>query len=247
MVKFIVFCTKAVTATLIAVLFSSCHVKDIQIGNGIDGNGNVITQKRDVGNNFSKIDVNRGLTVIVEQNDAYLVEVEADENLQSHITTKVENGTLIITSDENIDEAKARNIYVKMPSLTSIETSSGSFAKTKGVYKGTDFKVKSSSGSKAEIDLEFDNITCESTSGSTINLRGKALKLTTTSSSGSTIEASKMVVNDVVSQSTSGSSTRVHPIVSLDGKASSGSSINYDISPKTITKEESSGGSVSKD
>ena len=48
-------------------------------------------------------------------------------------------------------------------------------------------------------------------------------------------------------KSTSGSSTNVHPLVSLRAKASSGSSIDYNSSPKTVTKEESSGGSVSKD
>jgi hypothetical protein len=246
MVKFVVFCTKVVTAAIAAVLFSSCH-SSIDLGNGIDGNGNVTTQTRDVGGNFTKIDVNRGLNVIVEQADTFLVEVEADDNLQSHITATVENGTLIITTDENIDEATAKNIRVKLPTLTAVETSSGSSASTNGVYKGTGILVKSSSGSDSDLNLEFDTIRCESSSGSSITLSGKALKLTTDSSSGSEIEARNLLVNDVVSETTSGSSTDIHPLVSLNGKASSGSSINYDSSPKTVTKEESSGGSVSKE
>lgn len=247
MVRFAVVCTKVIAVTTVAVLFSSCHVKDIQIGEGIDGNGNVTTQTRKVEGDFSKIDANRGLNVTVEQSDSYFVEVEADDNLQSHITTTVENGTLIITSDENIDEASAKNIHIKMPSLTKVETSSGASIETKGTYKGTDISVKSSSGSQADLDLEFDSINCESTSGSSITIKGKALKLSTHSSSGSEIEASNLLVNDVVSESTSGSSTDVHPIVSLKGKASSGSSISYDGSPRTVSKEESSGGSVSKE
>jgi hypothetical protein len=63
MVKFAVLCTKAIIAVIAAVLFSSCHIKDIQIGNGIDGNGKVTTQTRKVEHNFSKIDVSRGLNV----------------------------------------------------------------------------------------------------------------------------------------------------------------------------------------
>lgn len=247
MVKFAAVCTKVVAATVAAVMFTSCHVKDIQIGDGIDGNGNVTTQTRNVQGNFSKIDVNRGLDVTIEQSDSYFVEVEADDNLQSHITTTVENGTLIITTDENIDEATAKRIHVKMPSLTGIETSSGSSAATNGSYKGTDISVKTSSGSQADLNLEFDNISCESTSVSSITVKGKALKLTTHSSSGSEIDARNLLVNDVVSESTSGSSTDVHPIVNLNGKASSQSSISYDSSPKTVTKEETSGGSVSKE
>jgi hypothetical protein len=246
MVKFAVFATKVVAATVAAIMFSSCHTK-IDLGNGIDGNGNVTTETRNVGSDFSKIDVNRGLNVTVEQSDTFFVEVEADNNLQSHITTKVENGTLVISTDENIDYATAKNIHVKMPSLTAIETSSGSSLKTNGVYKGTDITVGSSSGSETNLDLEFDNISCESSSGSSISLKGKALKLTTDSSSGSHIDARGLLVNAVIASSTSGSSTDVHPLVSLNGKASSGSSINYDSSPKTVTEEESSGGSVSKE
>lgn len=247
MVKFVVFCTKIIAATIAAVLFSSCHIRDIQIGNGIDGNGNVTTEKRHVEGNFTKIDVSRGLIVTLEQADTYLVEVEADENLQEHITTKVENGTLFITSDENIDDATAKNILVKLPSLTSIETTSGSSVTTNNTFKGTDIDVKTSSGSEADLNIEFDNVRCESTSGSTLAVKGKALKLNTHSSSGSEIDANGLLVNDVVSESTSGSSTDVHPLVSLNAKASSGSSIDYGSSPKTVVKEESSGGSVSKE
>jgi len=246
MVKFAVVSTKIIAATIATLLLSSCNAK-IDLGNGIDGNGNVTRQTRSVGKDFSKIEVNRGLNVIVEQSDSFFVEVEADDNLQSHITTKVENGTLIITTDENIDEATARNIHIKMPSLSDIETSSGSSVTTKGVFTGSQIDVTSSSGSEADLDLEYESISCESSSGSSITVKGKALSLSTDSSSGSTIEAQNLLANDVISESTSGSSTNVHPIVSLNGKASSGSSISYDTSPKTVTKEESSGGSVSKE
>jgi hypothetical protein len=245
MIKFIVFCTKVVIATIIGLLFTSCNSK-FDFG-GIDGNGNVTTEKRNITEDFTKIDVSRGLNVELEQSKSYFVEVEADENLQQHITTRVENGTLIITSDENIDEADSRTIRVKMPLIAGVETSSGSSVSGKNIFLGSDLKVRASSGSEIEIDAEIDTIDCESTSGSTITVKGKSLKLTTASSSGSSINAEELMVNDVTSQATSGSSTGVNPIVSLNAKASSGSSVNYKNSPKTITKEESSGGSVSRE
>jgi hypothetical protein len=247
MLKFVVFCTKIIAITIAATLFTSCHVRDIHFGDGIDGNGNVTTEKRNVEGNFSKVDVSRGLNVTLEQADTFFVEVEADQNLQEHISTKVENGTLFITTDENIDEATAKNIRVKLPSLTALETTSGSSVKSNSTFSGTFIDVKTSSGSEADLNLEYDAIKCENTSGSTLNVKGKALKLNTHSSSGSTIDAKELLVNEVVSESTSGSFTNVHPLVSLNAKASSGSSIEYDSSPKTVSKEESSGGSVSKE
>lgn len=246
MVKFAVFCTKVIAATIAAVLFSSCHA-NIDWGNGIDGNGKVTTQKRNVENNFSKVEVSRGLNVIIEQAATYFVEVEADENLQEHIITKVENGTLVVTSDENIDEAKAKTIRVKLPSLKSLEATSGSSVSSSGIFTGTDIEVKTSSGSETILSLEIDNIICESSSGSTVTLRGKSLNLTTISKSGSSIDATDLLANEITSKSSSGSSTKVHPLVSLKAKASSGSSIDYKSSPKTVSKDESSGGSVSKE
>lgn len=238
--------TKGITALYIAVLLTSCHA-NIDWGNGIDGNGKVTKQTRTVENNFSKIDVSRGLNVTLEQSSNYAVEVEADENLQEHITTRVENGTLMITTDENIDEAKARNIYVKLPALTTIITTSGSSTTTKNTFTGTDLLVRSSSGSTANLKVEVDIIKCESSSGSTLTLTGKALQLKVASSSGSSIEAKNLLVNEVKAEATSGSSIDVHPILKLMASASSGSSIDYVGEPQTISKEENSGGSVSKD
>jgi hypothetical protein len=244
MSKFIAYCPKLIAVIMVALLFTSCR---INLDNGIDGNGNVTRQIRNVDTDFSKIDVSRGLNVTITQSDSYQVEVEADDNLQEHISVRIQEGTLIITSDDNIDEATSKNVHVTLPRLTGIEASSGASIANERVFTGGDISVKTSSGSEAELALEFENIRCESTSGSSMTLKGKALKLNTESSSGSSIDATRLIVNDVVAESTSGSDINVHPMVSLDAHASSGSSIDYSGSPKTVSKEESSGGSVSKE
>ena len=241
MIKFIILCTKVIIVTVVAVLFFSCNLAI----NGIKGNGNVQTEQRKIAEPFTKISVNRGIEVIVEQGDVVKVEVEADENLLKLITTKVENGTLVISSEENIYSAEKEVVRVTMPTIEGLETTSGSNLSSASVLKGTKVYVKSSSGSEIDVNAEFDTISSESTSGSNITLSGKALKFTSASSSGSEIEAGNLLANEVIAQSTSGSSTNVNPRVSLNAKASSGSSIEYKNTPKTIVKEETSGGSVS--
>ena len=242
MVKVIIFCTKIIIAAAVALLFSSCGNG---IFNGIKGTGNVQKEMRSVSGKFTKISVSRGIEVVVEQGNDVFIEVETDQNLLKHIITKVENGTLVVTSDENIYSADAETVHVKLPIIDCLETTSGSNIKCKSILKGTNIAIKSSSGSEIEAALEYDTISSESTSGSSINLSGKALKSTSQSSSGSTIDAAGLLANEVVAEATSGSSTEVHPLVSLKGKASSGASINYDSNPKTVSKEETSGGSVS--
>jgi len=136
-------------------------------------------------------------------------------------------------------------VNVKMPEINGLTTSSGSEISSSKTLISNNINAKSSSGSHINIDVEADAITLETSSGSNIEAKGKALKLETSSSSGSQINAKNLMANEVIAQTTSGSNTSVYPIVKLEAKASSGSSINYHKVPKTLTKEESSGGSVS--
>jgi len=243
MIKIITIITKFIVATLIALLFSSCG-HSLNIGNGIKGSGNITTETRTVNQDFKNIEVSYGIKVIVEQSDTKSITVEADDNLQEHIITKIENGVLKIESDKNYNSTETPIVNVKMPVINGLSASSGSEITSSKALITENINVKSSSGSQINIDVEADAISLESTSGSSIEASGKALKLETSSSSGSEINAEKLMANEVISQTSSGSSTDVYPIVKLDAKASSGSSISYHKIPKTISKEESSGGSV---
>ena len=239
MIKFIVFLTKIVLTAAISLVFASCN------GHVIKGSGNVTTETRNVGGDFKSIDANKGLDVELIQSAERSVTVIADDNLQKHIKTRVENGVLIITSDiNNYRNVSSKKIVVRMPEVERLEVSSAARLISMNTIRGKDIKVKSSSGSEIEMDLEFDNTSLEASSGSSISVKGKALKLDTESSSGSEIDADDLLANDVKARASSGSSIDVHPLVSLDAKASSGASVDYAGRPGVVHKTGNSGGSV---
>jgi hypothetical protein len=244
MIKYLVILTKIIIITLITLLFSSCKYNG-NWGDGIDGTGNVTVEKREIKENFTKVKVNRGLEVIVTQSDVTGVEVEADQNLLEHISTKVENGTLIITSDENIESAETLVVRVQMPVVEGLTSTSGSHIATNLTLKGKTIRLDSSSGSQIEAALAYDEVRSNSSSGSSITLSGKALNLFTDASSGSEITAEALEVNRVESDASSGSTTTVNALQELTATASSGSSIESVTKPTIINKEETSGGSVS--
>lgn len=244
MIKLVVYCAKAIITLIVATLFASCM--NVNLGDGIDGSGKVITEKRNIAEPFTKIESNRGIEVIVDQADAVSVEVEADDNLVKHITTKVENGVLVVSIDESVDSAQSLKVRVKMPTIEGLEATSGSSIKTNSTIKGAGIAVTTSSGSEMDATLEYESVSSESSSGSEMTLSGKALNFTSESSSGSEINASGLIANDVKAESSSGSSITVHSLVSINAKASSGSSVNYNGTPKSVTAEETSGGDVSK-
>jgi hypothetical protein len=244
MLKLIEHLVKFITLLLIAILMVSCKYT-VDLGeNSITGNGKVKTEERSL-DTFTKIKVTQGLECELIQSNTQKVVVEADDNLIKGIKTEVKNGTLIISSDyNNYINITSKKVKVQIPLIEELISTSGSTLTTKSTIKGSSLVVDSSSGSELNVSAEYDSITASSSSGSELTIGGKALKAATNSSSGSSIDAENLLANDITAQSSSGSSTEVHPLVSLTAKASSGSSIDYSGKPKTIDKDESSGGSV---
>ncbi|MBC7845907.1 MAG: DUF2807 domain-containing protein [Flavobacterium sp.] len=247
MIKLITLITKFIIAAIMALLFSSCVHSNLHFGDGIKGSGNITTKTRAANQDFKRIEVSNGIKVIVTQDNNKSITVEADDNLQEHIITKIENGVLKIESDESYNATETPVVNVKMPVINGLKTDSGSEITSSGALITENIDVKANSGSEINIEVEADAIKIESESGSSIEASGKALKLETSSSSGSTIDAKNLMTNEIIAKSESGSSSSIYPIVKLEAKASSGSSITYHKNPKNLSKEESSGGSISEE
>ena len=246
MLKVITLITKFILVALTALLFASCN-HSINL-NSIEGSGNITTEKRIVEGNFKSIEVNNSIDLVIEQSDKMEIVVEADDNLQKHITTKVENGTLVISFDKNsFSNAGSKKVTVKMPVIDELEATSSATITGKNTLKGENIRLNTSSAASIDINIESDIITCDSSSGSSITINGKALKMETTASSGSEINATKLLANEITADVSSGASINVHPIVSLLAEASSGGEISYDIQPKSIQKKTSSGGTISQE
>jgi hypothetical protein len=89
--------------------------------NSIKGSGNITTEKRIEGN-FKSIEVSNSIDVVIEQSDETGIMVEADDNLQKHIITTVENGILVISCDETyFINTEVMKVTVKMPVIEQLE------------------------------------------------------------------------------------------------------------------------------
>jgi len=228
-------------ATAIVLFLASCEFR------GVEGSGNVTTENRPVTGDFTSIDASHGLDIIVEQSDKLSITVEADDNVQPHIKTKIENGVLIITSNINSYSNATKTITVQLPVIHNLEVSSGASLKSRNTLKSKAIYVKSSSGSEADVTIEAEKATCETSSGGNINIDGKAISLEAAASSGSVLDAERLLSNDVIASGSSGSSIDVHPLLSLNADASSGSNINYHNTPKSLKKNANSGGNISQE
>ena len=223
-------------------LFASCQF------NGLKGSGKVTTENRTISGDFKSIKAEKGLDVVLEQGTDVSVAVIADDNVQKHISTTVENGVLKITSDvNNFFDVTSKKVVVKMPSIENIQVSSGASLNSRNTIKSNTITLKSSSGGSLSITIIAEKATCESSSGSSITVNGKAIDLETAASSGSDISAEKLLSNNITASASSGSTIAVYPLVRLNADASSGANINYYYVPQNINKKSSSGGSISKE
>lgn len=213
---------------------------------GVSGDGNVISKKRKISNDFVRISASRGLDVYITKSKNISLEVEADENLHELIETEVRDGTLYITASKNIYMASAKKIHVSANNINEIDVSSGAEVYSENTFSSERLVLSVSSGAHAKMDLRVDELTCKSSSGAGMVLRGEANSFMASSSSGSDIRAYELQSKDCTAKASSGADIRLSVSRSFNGKATSGADIKYKGNPDKISKNDNSGGSVRK-
>lgn len=234
-----------ILSLFLAVTLSSCNIDFLL--SGVEGDGNVTKVERKTTEKIIRIKAANGLDVIIVNSTAQLVTVEADENLQDIIETKLEDGTLYINTTKNIKKAKSKLVMVAIfDNLDAVEASSGASIKSITTVFSDNLYVKSSSGASIELNVLAKNLTAKSSSGSTIVLNGQTLQLDTKSSSGSAINAKDLAANHATAKASSGATITLNVESSLNAEASSGGEISYRGDPKVVNKNASYSGSVKK-
>jgi hypothetical protein len=231
--------------TMLVVLFSttSCFIDGFT---GIRGNKNVISESRTINSKFNEIDIQQGIKLYLTQGNSNSLKVEADENIMELLVTEVKNNQLKIYFKKNVYKAKARNVYLTTNAISSIDASSGSYVKSENTWQSTNLQINTSSGSSVRFHVNADEISCSASSGSNIRLYGKTDNLSVKASSGSSIDADELNSVDTYAKASSGASINVNVSGKLTAKASSGGDVDYEGNPTTIDKDTSSGGSVNQ-
>ncbi|HEY9170390.1 MAG TPA: head GIN domain-containing protein [Lutibacter sp.] len=228
----------------LALLFttSSCNFDGVI---GVKGNRNVVSEDREIRSDFEIITVQQGINLFITQGKPTNINVEADENIMDLLITEVKSNELNIYFEKNVNQAKARNVYLTTETILKIKASSGASVNSENTLQSASLELDSSSGSTIKIRVNANDVISESSSGSSIKLYGKCNTFTANSSSGSTINARELKTVDAKVQASSGANINVNVTGKLMAKASSGADIDYNGSPEAIDKETSSGGSVS--
>ncbi|MBT8179847.1 MAG: DUF2807 domain-containing protein [Eudoraea sp.] len=232
---------KITIAVLMALFLSSCAF-DMSWGEGKRGNGIVEEERREITDDFTVITASEGLDVYVTQDRDFEILVEADENVIDLIGTDIKNGRLKIHAIENIGRA-TKKIYVTLPEITSLRTSSGADLTTREVISADKISLDASSGSDLRVELNADEVSADTSSGASIRISGEANILYADASSGSDIKAGAFEVKTCEADASSGADIRVNVSERLIADASSGADIKY-TGKAQVKKSKSVSGSV---
>ncbi|GGW60826.1 putative autotransporter adhesin-like protein [Winogradskyella epiphytica] len=233
--------TKIIVTSILSLLMLSCVM-----GKGIKGNGDVISEVRNIPSNFNAIKVSQGLDLYITQSNDVSLSVEADSNLHEIIMTEVEDGELRIYTTENIQTATSRKIMLSISDITAIKATSGSDVFTTNTLEVKNLKLTCTSGADMSLNVKTEQLSCETTSGSDIKLRGSTKEFIAKATSGSEIDASELKTEVSEVNATSGADISVNVSKELTANATSGADIRYTGNPEKINASDSSSGSVKK-
>ena len=218
------------TAIILSVIFFATFLSSCVFTGSIKGNSNVVEETRDL-DDFSKISVSRGMNVYIIQGTSTKVTVKADENLLKVIDTYIDDNTLKVTCTKMIRNATSNKVYVTVPDLEYIKSTSGSNVFSEDTLKIKNLEIKSTAGSNVRLSLESGELTISAAAGSNIFLDGKAKTVVMKASSGSNIKAGDLQAENCDAKVSSCANIWIKVQNGLTAKASSGGNLFYSGEP----------------
>lgn len=216
---------------------------DGQIRKTVTGDGNVVKKTR-TAEACSGVRVSTGIDVYLSQGSKPSLEVEADENLHEYIVTEYKDGVLHVYTDANIRSADSKKVYVTMPEVSSVSTSSAGDVIGVTPVKTDNLKLNSSSAGDIKLEVTAKSVDANASSSGDITLSGVSDMLDATLSSAGNLNAFDLKVREAEVSASSAGDADVFVTERLTARASSAGDINYKGDPKYIDAHSSSAGGV---
>lgn len=224
-------------------------------------------KQREITGDFDEIEVSQAIDAEIIKSDVEKVVISAPQSIIDEVLVDNDGGSLHIHYKKGIRVMNSHNVSAKIytkdfsklnansaasiavkdkfvQEKVHVETSSaGSIS---GNLEANDFNLSVGSSSNFSGKIWAVDLDIEASSGASIDISGKAKNAEVSSSSGSSVSAKELIADHVKADASSGANVEISASSSVKAEASSGGSVNvYKKGNVTsVTKEESSGGSV---
>ena len=222
------------------ILICGCYW---EMPESVSGNGDVVTDERDVPG-FNGISVSAGIDVYITQGNEELVKVVTDENLLDVVKTEVRDGVLKIYASKNIRSAKSKKVYVEYKNLNKIKVSSAGDLEGKNTLNTSELEISLSSAGDLKLDVIAKEIHIDISSSGNGNLSGKTGYLKANLSSAGDLNAFELEAKVGDISVSSAGDARVFITEEASFSSSSAGDIVYKGNPRIKQMRTSSSGSI---
>lgn len=219
-----------VVLSICLVSLSSCQFWG---GERVRGNGNVVTENRDV-KGFSAIRVSSAIDLYVTQDSNYSIRVEADENLQPLLEVYRDGDALEIHPQDgmNLDATGSIKVYVSAPVIRMLGASGACSVFTGNTIRGEGILVDMSGASDGELDLEMTEVDIKLSGACNVVLRGATDMLRIDASGSSHVKGYDMQAAKANISLSGASNAYTTVSETLDADLSGASDVRYKGTPK---------------
>lgn len=229
---------------IISIIAVSCNVTG-QDHRTVRGNHHVTKSERTTGN-FTGIKVSSGIDVYLSQGNSQSLTVEADENLHEYIKTEVRGNVLHVYSDANIREAECEKVYVTIPEIRSVETTSAGDVVGQTPVTSDRLDLSASSAGDIQLEVHTGELSINISSSGDMTLKGETDKLQADLSSAGDLKAFDLTARNADLEVSSAGDANITVTEKLTARASSAGDIDYKGDPKYIDAHTSSAGGIHK-
>lgn len=198
----------------------ACNGSFLSFG-GITGSGPIQTETRSV-SDFKSIDLEISGIVEVTVGETYSVEVSANQNLLPVIKTTVENGKLLISTDQNIFNSKDIKVKITAPAFEGFSVSGSGTIRILNALQSDKMDMSvGGAGDIACLQGTFNQLNTSIGGSGTIELGGSATNMQSDISGSGDVKAKGLTAQNLeISISGSGTVTadvEAKLIVSVSG------------------------------
>jgi len=195
---------------------------------------------------FDQVAVSAGIDLYLTQGNEHKLKVVADDDIMDEIVTELDGDRLIIKM-KNKSHWNWRNwknndpikVYITFENLESIKASGGSDVYSESQISGEEMDVHASGGCDMRLDLQLDQLYCQTSGGSDLYLTGRVKSMEAYTSGGSDLHAKDLDIGNCVLESSGGSDAKVTVNGELEVRASGASDIYIYGNPKILSKRSS--------
>jgi hypothetical protein len=208
----------------VGLLVGSNVLEDSSGSSGVQGSGVAATETRDLPP-FSSVELAGSNTVAIRVGEDQSVVVRADDNLVDHVTTAVQDGSLVIGDIPGSYTAKSpMSVTVSVPSLDALTLTGSGVITVSGI--------------------ETSSLTVRLPGSGVVRASGAATKLDVTLDGSGDAQLGQLIAGDVHAVVSGSGRIVLTATKSLDASVSGSGAIMYGGNPREVTKSVTGSGAI---